>query len=184
MPRAFVIRPFGKKPIAKDRELDFDAVHTTLIGPALRRPSFGGGTTAEIKDAGNIHEDMFGLIVEADLVICDTIHNANVFYELGVRHALRKGRTVLIKGKAWIGLRSGWAPSTLLDAAVRRCRPPRTASCRTRTRRRAARKVGALNSTREEDNARDVMQVHGAPRSTIRQLGPRSLSGAPAQEAP
>jgi tetratricopeptide (TPR) repeat protein len=28
-----------------------------------------------------------------------TSHNANVFYELGIRHALRKKRTVLIKGK-------------------------------------------------------------------------------------
>jgi hypothetical protein len=41
---------------------------------------------------------MFALILEADLVICDvTIHNANVFYELGIRHALRRGRTLLIK---------------------------------------------------------------------------------------
>ena len=43
---------------------------------------------------------MFALILEADLVICDiTVHNANVFYELGVRHALRKKHTVLIKGE-------------------------------------------------------------------------------------
>ena len=28
-----------------------------------------------------------------------TIHNANVFYELGIRHALRKNRVVLIRGK-------------------------------------------------------------------------------------
>jgi hypothetical protein len=27
-----------------------------------------------------------------------TIHNANVFYELGIRHALRKKRSVLIRG--------------------------------------------------------------------------------------
>jgi hypothetical protein len=31
--------------------------------------------------------------------VCDiTVHNANVFYELGIRHALRKKGTVLIKG--------------------------------------------------------------------------------------
>jgi hypothetical protein len=42
---------------------------------------------------------MFSLIIEADLIICDiTYHNANVFYELGIRHALRKKRTLLIKG--------------------------------------------------------------------------------------
>jgi hypothetical protein len=43
---------------------------------------------------------MFGLILEGDLVLCDmTILNANVFYELGIRHALRKKHTVLIKGR-------------------------------------------------------------------------------------
>jgi hypothetical protein len=100
MPRAFIIRPFEKKRISAMKELDFDLVHKELIGPALKATNFDGGTTAEIKDAGNIHEDMFGLIIEADLVICDiTIHNANVFYELGVRHALRKGRTILLKGR-------------------------------------------------------------------------------------
>ncbi|WP_367185915.1 tetratricopeptide repeat-containing protein, partial [Mesorhizobium escarrei] len=42
---------------------------------------------------------MFGLILEADLVVCDiTVHNANVFYELGIRHALRKKGTILIRG--------------------------------------------------------------------------------------
>lgn len=41
---------------------------------------------------------MFALILEADIVVCDlTIHNANVFYELGIRHALRKKHTVLLK---------------------------------------------------------------------------------------
>ena len=55
--------------------------------------------TGEIIEAGNIREAMFGLILEADIVVCDmTIHNANVFYELGIRHALRKKRSVLIRG--------------------------------------------------------------------------------------
>jgi hypothetical protein len=40
----------------------------TAAGPA-------GGTTGEIVEPGNIREDMFQLIIEADLVICDiTIH--------------------------------------------------------------------------------------------------------------
>ncbi|MEO6624990.1 MAG: tetratricopeptide repeat-containing protein [Burkholderiaceae bacterium] len=64
------------------------------------RCGLAGGTTTEVEDAGNIRADMFALILEADLVICDiTVHNANVFYELGIRHALRKKHTVLIKGE-------------------------------------------------------------------------------------
>ncbi len=36
----------------------------------------------------------------ADLVIADiSIHNANVYYELGVRHALRDGHTILIRSR-------------------------------------------------------------------------------------
>ncbi len=100
MARAFVIRPFGPKKDSSGTEIDFDRVHQELIGPALKAAELSGETTGEIVDAGNIREDMFALIFEADLVICDiTILNANVFYELGIRHALRKKSTVLIKGQ-------------------------------------------------------------------------------------
>src|SRR3954454_5629575 len=100
MTSAFVIRPFGKKKDAKGTtEVDFDRVHKDLIGPAMVANELAGGTTGQIVEAGNIREDMFALIIEADLVVCDvTVHNANVFYELGIRHALRKKRSVLIKG--------------------------------------------------------------------------------------
>ena len=99
MARAFVIRPFGTKQVTAGKELDFERVHRELIGPALQATAFGGSTTGEIVQPGNIREDMFAFIFEADLVICDiTIHNANVFYELGIRHALRKKHTILIKG--------------------------------------------------------------------------------------
>jgi len=96
MQRAFVIRPFGKKADASGTAIDFEQIHDRLIAPALKDAGLGGGTTGEIIDAGNVREDMFSLIIEADLVVCDiTVHNANVFYELGIRHALRKRRTVL-----------------------------------------------------------------------------------------
>lgn len=100
MTRAFVIRPFNKKKDSSGREIDFEHVHQTLIQPVLDELKIEGGSTGEIVDAGNIREDMFALILEADVVICDiTVHNANVFYELGIRHALRKKRTILIKGR-------------------------------------------------------------------------------------
>jgi hypothetical protein len=80
MARAFVIRPFGVKKDTAGKEIDFERVHRELIGPALQATGFSGDTTGEIVEPGNIREDMFSLILEADLVICDiTIHNANVF---------------------------------------------------------------------------------------------------------
>ena len=57
-----------------------------------------GSTTVNIAEAGNIREDMFRLLVTIDLVIADlSIHNANVFYELGIRHALRPHGALLIR---------------------------------------------------------------------------------------
>ena len=97
---AFVIRPFGEKTDSAGATIDFEKVHTELIAPALKAAGLEGGTTGQIIDAGNIREDMFAMIIQADLVVADvTVHNANVFYELGIRHALRKKCSVMIKGK-------------------------------------------------------------------------------------
>src|SRR5690348_16802902 len=100
MPRAFVVRPFRTKLDSGGKPIDFERIHQDLIKPALRLNGIDGDTTGEIVESGSIHEDMFQMIVEADIVVCDvTVHNANVFYELGIRHALRKKCTVLIKGE-------------------------------------------------------------------------------------
>jgi hypothetical protein len=99
MHRAFVIRGFGKHRDSSGAEFDFNRVDAELVTPALQQCGLGGGTTGQIVQAGIIHVDMFAMIVEADIVICDiTVHNANVFYELGIRHAMRKKHTLLIKG--------------------------------------------------------------------------------------
>ncbi len=93
--RAFIIRPFGTQ-----RDIDFDRVEQELIDPALAELGVAGRTTIEILKQGNIRTDMFQRLLTADLVIADiSIHNANVFYELGVRHALRDKRTFLIRSK-------------------------------------------------------------------------------------
>jgi len=90
---AFIVRPFGVK-----QGVDFDRVERELIGPALDRLAVTGRTTGEIVRAGNIRADMIHLLLTADIVVADiSIHNANVFYELGVRHALRDRRTFLLR---------------------------------------------------------------------------------------
>ncbi len=93
--RAFIIRPFGTK-----NEINFDDVESKLIDPALTRLGVTGRTTMEIRRQGNIRLDMFQRLLTADLVIADiSIHNANVYYELGVRHALRGKHTFMIRGR-------------------------------------------------------------------------------------
>lgn len=144
--RAFVIRPFGIKKDSAGGMVDFDHVHAELIGPALKAAGLVGSTTGEIIEAGNIREDMFSLIIEADLIVCDiTHHNANVFYELGIRHALRRKRTVLMKG-------SPVADSTPFDILTDRyvpyevSEPARACAVLTAPRWRATAKRTALSS--------------------------------------
>jgi hypothetical protein len=93
---AFIVRPFGTK-----NGIDFDRVEADLIRPALKALDIPGGTTGLLAYAGNIRTDMFEQLLLADIVVADiSIHNANVFYELGVRHGLRDKRTVLIRARA------------------------------------------------------------------------------------
>ncbi|HZR84064.1 MAG TPA: tetratricopeptide repeat-containing protein [Candidatus Binatia bacterium] len=91
--RVFIVRPFATK-----NGIDFERVDRELIQPAMAAARVQGGTTGLIARSGNIRLDMFERLVLADLVIADiSIHNANVFYELGVRHALRDHPTILLR---------------------------------------------------------------------------------------
>lgn len=99
--RAFIIRPFGKKTDLKGNEIDFDKVANELIHPALTAVEAEGRETLDIVQSGNIRVDMFRRLLTADLVIADlSIHNANVFYELGIRHALRDHGTLMLRSNA------------------------------------------------------------------------------------
>lgn len=97
----FVVRPFNKRKVrvnGVEVEVDFEDIHLKLIGPAMVKAGLAGNTTQDIAQAGNIREDMFQLLAHADVVIADiSLHNANVFYELGARHALRTRRTFMIR---------------------------------------------------------------------------------------
>lgn len=78
--------------------INFDAVHERLVIPALNRLNIRGETTSAVVVAGNIREDMFHRLITADLVIADlSVHNANVFYELGLRQAFRDKYTFIIR---------------------------------------------------------------------------------------
>jgi tetratricopeptide (TPR) repeat protein len=89
---AFVAMPFGIK-----EDIDFNAVFRELIKPALEGAGFEVFRADEEMRAGNIRMDMFQELLLADLVVADlSIDNSNVWYELGVRHALRKRGVVQI----------------------------------------------------------------------------------------
>ncbi|MGH9766886.1 MAG: TRAFs-binding domain-containing protein [Blastocatellia bacterium] len=81
----FIAMPFGEK-----EGINFNKVYADYIKPALESAGFEVFRADEEKSAGSIHEDMFQELLLADLVVADlSVDNPNVWYELGVRHALR-----------------------------------------------------------------------------------------------
>ncbi|MBN1348478.1 response regulator [candidate division KSB1 bacterium] len=90
----FVIMPFSATPsCTKQQWLD---IFKNLIKPAVEESGYEYECIRSEPLVGNIIENMLDKLNRADIVIADlTDKNPNVFYELGVRHALRN-LTILI----------------------------------------------------------------------------------------
>jgi len=98
-PHAFIAMPFGVKPGHDGALVDFDRVYAELIRPALEDAGCEVFRADQEPRAGDIRTDMFQELLVADLVVADlTLDNPNVWYELGVRHALRARGVVLVQG--------------------------------------------------------------------------------------
>ena len=93
----FVIMPFGQKRVGNEL-IDFDYIWKTMIAPAAKAAGFEAKRVDEEAGQGHITKNMIQHIMEADVAIADlTYHNPNVYYELGMRHALAKHGTIIIK---------------------------------------------------------------------------------------
>jgi tetratricopeptide (TPR) repeat protein len=96
---AFVAMPFGKKLGYDGTLIDFNAIYNDLLKPAIEAAGLAVIRADEEQTAGDIKRDIFQELLIADLVVADlTLDNPNVWYELGVRHALRACGIVLIQG--------------------------------------------------------------------------------------
>lgn len=96
----FVIMPFGEKTDADGKVINFDKIYQSLIKDTIESLGITCVRCDEIREAGWIHSKMFEHIYNSDVAIVDiTSLNPNVFYELGVRHALVESGTVLIRRK-------------------------------------------------------------------------------------
>jgi tetratricopeptide (TPR) repeat protein len=94
--RAFIIMPFGRKTASDGTEIDFDAVYAKLLAPAVQAAGLYPHRADAERRGGSIHADMFQDLLLAEFVVADlTLDNPNVWYEIGVRHALRAGGAVL-----------------------------------------------------------------------------------------
>ncbi len=117
-PLCFVLMPFGVKPDGRGGSVDFDAVFEQLLSPAAREAGLEPLRADQELVGGLIHKPMFERLVLADYAIADlTTANPNVFYELGVRHAVRPYSTVLV-GADPAGIPFDLAPTRVLAYAL------------------------------------------------------------------
>jgi O-acetyl-ADP-ribose deacetylase (regulator of RNase III) len=102
----FVIMPFGDKTDVDGKVIDFDRIYETLICEAVEGQTMRNSGGPEMKcircdkiaEAGWVHRQMISHIMDDDVAVVDlSTLNPNVFYELGVRHALRQYVTVLLR---------------------------------------------------------------------------------------
>lgn len=97
MQSCFVSIQFGVKTISDGRQLDFEYLYGNVIRPAVEEAGFECRRLDDFSVGAIWHKTLFSAVISSDLLIADiSSGNANVFYELGIRHALRRGRTILI----------------------------------------------------------------------------------------
>lgn len=97
---AFMVMPFSTKKTGLSRnqgpkEVDFDALWEKALAPALTE--LGYQPVRADQDVGAlIIVEMIQRLAYSDLVVADiSIANANVYYEIGVRHAAKKDGCVM-----------------------------------------------------------------------------------------
>jgi MAP3K TRAFs-binding domain len=96
-PLCFVLMPFGQKRDITGTSINFDSIYNDLIAPSIEEAGLEPLRADEEMTGGIIHKPMFDRLILCEYAVADlTTANANVFYELGVRHAVRPWSTVLI----------------------------------------------------------------------------------------
>ncbi|MDD5036458.1 MAG: TRAFs-binding domain-containing protein [Methylococcaceae bacterium] len=94
----FVVIGFGRKTdFSTGRMLDLDKTYEQLIRPAFDRLDINCFRAIDANLTGSIDAIMYHWLYQADFVIADlSTLNANVFYELGVRHAQKPNTTLIM----------------------------------------------------------------------------------------
>jgi hypothetical protein len=100
MGTCFVIMGFGEKTDFQSnpqRVLNLNRTYEDIIKPAVTEAGLTCIRADEIIHSTVIDKPMYENLFSADLVIADlSTSNANAIYELGIRHALRQQRTIVM----------------------------------------------------------------------------------------
>lgn len=97
-PLCFVLMPFGTKPdLGRRQGIPFNEIYERAIAPAVKQAGMEPLRGDAEVEGGIIQRIMFERLVLCDFAVADlTTGNANVYYELGVRHAIRPHTTIPI----------------------------------------------------------------------------------------
>ena len=94
----FVVMGYGQRrdPVS-GKKVDLDRIYFEIIKPIAEERGYRCYRGDEVHDSGIIDVSMYYGILDADLVIADiTTLNPNAVYELGVRHGVRKRKTIIM----------------------------------------------------------------------------------------
>ena len=99
----FIIMPFGKKKVG-EHEIDFNFIYDQIFCPAVAQVPLPEGGFLEPRRtdrdffSGDISVEMFNYIEYSRFALADISGlNANVFYELGVRHRSHQAGTAIFR---------------------------------------------------------------------------------------
>jgi hypothetical protein len=99
-PVCFVLMPYGTKDAPVLGKVHFDDVYAKIIAPAIAEAGLQCIRADEELVGGFIHKPMYERLLLCDYAVADlSMANANVYYELGIRHATRPWSTVLLLGE-------------------------------------------------------------------------------------
>jgi hypothetical protein len=125
----FVVMPYGVR-MANGEKIDFDAIYSNILKQAVQRVRVKGSVrlAAHRADEGAqsrlLHDAMFHDLLGSRLALVDiTGKNENVMLELGIRYAMLKTGTVVVR------LKGTAVPFNLADVSIPeyRHRPPKEA---------------------------------------------------------
>lgn len=110
-PYCFVITSFGEKPNLKDlqskfdarnlndpiQKINFDKIYEDLVEPAIKKAGLTPLIEREENNMGVIQKTMYEKIILCEFCVADlTNANPNVYYELGMRYAVKPFTTIPI----------------------------------------------------------------------------------------
>lgn len=106
-PLCFVAMPFGERATGQHgpgapKSVDFNALWEKAYKPAIEMLGYVPMRGDDGPLTGHVMHDILEILARADVVVADiSVVNANVYYELGIRHAVVGGRPTVALAATW-----------------------------------------------------------------------------------